>query len=310
VTRLLLFGLIGLGTQLIDGALGMAYGVTTTSLLLASGVAPAVASASVHLAELGTTAASGFSHWRLGNVDWKTTLPLVVPGAIGGFLGGVALSSVSAESAEPVMAAVLCVLGIYVLLRFSVLSAPPALRRGGKPISRWLLSPLGLFGGFMDAAGGGGWGPVCTPALLSTGRLEPRKVIGSVDTSEWFVALGGSLGFLVALGSEKLDWTVIGGLMAGGVIAAPIAAYIVRYLPPRVLGAAVGGLIVFTNVDTLTASAGITGAGRTVAYVAVALVWAATVAYAVGKVRDDAEQSGPAEHEPDRRAGRPATSTT
>ena len=201
MNKLIVMGLIGLGTQLIDGALGMAYGVTTTSLLLSAGVAPAVASASVHLSELGTTAASGVSHWRLGNVDWKTTLPLVVPGALGGFLGGVALSSVSAESAAPVMAGVLCVLGIYVLLRFSILPPPSALRRDGARVSRWLLAPLGLFGGFMDAAGGGGWGPVCTPALLATGRLEPRKVIGSVDTSEWFVALGGSLGFLTGLGT-------------------------------------------------------------------------------------------------------------
>ncbi len=286
MTRLLTIALIGLGTQLIDGALGMAYGVTTTSLLLGYGLAPAVASASVHLAELGTTSASALSHWRLKNVDWPTVRPLVIPGFVGAFCGAVVLSSISADKAAPWMAGVLCVLGIYVLLRFTVLGSPPALRRGdGKPLSRWLLAPLGVVGGFMDAAGGGGWGPICTPALLSTGRLEPRKVIGSVDTSEVIVALGASAGFLTSLGSKDLDATVIAGLVAGGVIAAPLAAYLVRLLPPRILGAAVGGLIVMTNVDTITAAAGINGPVRTLAYATVAAAWAAALLFAITQLR-------------------------
>ncbi len=288
MTKLLTIALIGLGCQLIDGALGMAYGATTTSLLLATGIAPAVASASVHLAELGTTAASGASHWRLKNVDWPTTLPLIIPGALGGFLGAVVLSSISTDTAAPYMAGVLCVLGVYVLLRFSVLGAPPALRGEGKRLSRKFLAPLGLFGGFIDASGGGGWGPVCTPALLSTGRLEPRKVIGSVDTSEWFVALGASIGFLTALGGERLDWTVIAGLMVGGIIAAPIAAWIVRFLPPRILGAAVGGLIVLTNVNTIADAVGIEGTGTWGLRAVVVVVWAGALAIAVRAIRRDA----------------------
>ena len=180
--KLALVAVIGLAAQLVDGALGMAYGATSTSLLLSAGLAPAVVSATVHLAEIGTTAASGAAHWRFKNVDWRTVSILAVPGAIGGFLGAVVLSSLSAESAEPVMAAVLVVLGLYVLLRFSLLGGPAVNREGARPLPRIFLGPLGAFAGFMDAAGGGGWGPISTPALLSTGRMEPRKVIGSVDT--------------------------------------------------------------------------------------------------------------------------------
>lgn len=285
MTKLLTIALIGLGCQLVDGALGMAYGATTTSLLLATGIAPAVASASVHLAELGTTAASGVSHWRLKNVDWPTTLPLVIPGAVGGFLGAVVLSSISTDTAAPYMAGVLCVLGIYVLLRFSVLGAPPALRGDGKRLSRKLLAPLGLLGGFVDASGGGGWGPVCTPALLSTGRLEPRKVIGSVDTSEWFVALGASAGFLASLGGESLDATVIAGLMAGGIVAAPVAAWIVRFLPPRILGAAVGGLIVLTNVNTIADALGVEDGGVWALRALVIAAWASALLVALRAIR-------------------------
>ena len=294
MSKLLTIALIGLGCQLIDGALGMAYGATTTSLLLAAGIAPAVASASVHLAELGTTAASGAAHARLGNVDWKTALPLVIPGAIGGFLGAVVLSSISTDVAAPFMAGILCLLGVYVLLRFSVLGAPPALRGEGKRLPRAFLVPLGLFGGFIDASGGGGWGPVCTPALLSTGRLEPRKVIGSVDTSEWFVALGASIGFIFSLGGEQLDWTVVGGLMLGGIIAAPLAAWIVRFLPPRILGAAVGGLIVFTNVNTIADALGFQDVGTWILRAVVVAAWAAALTVAVRAIRRDAADAAPA----------------
>jgi uncharacterized membrane protein YfcA len=283
--KLLIIGLIGLAAQLVDGALGMAYGVTTTTLLLSAGVAPAVASASVHLAELGTTGASGLAHWRFGNVHWRTVGLLVVPGAVGGFLGAVALSSISAETAAPIMSVILLALGVYVLLRFSVLGGPPTHRGRERRLPWFFLSPLGLFAGFMDAAGGGGWGPISTPALLSSGRLEPRKVIGSVDTSEFLVALGASLGFLVALGGERLDWGIVGALLAGGVIAAPVAAWLVRKLPPRVLGGAVGGLIILTNFRTLSEPLGLEDATLAFGYALVALGWAAAVAFAVAQVR-------------------------
>jgi uncharacterized protein len=283
--KLALVAVIGLAAQLVDGALGMAYGATSTSLLLSAGLAPAIVSATVHLAEIGTTAASGAAHWRFRNVDWRTVSILAVPGAIGGFLGAVVLSSLSAESAEPVMAAVLVVLGLYVLLRFSVLGSPAAGREGGRPLPRIFLGPLGAFAGFMDAAGGGGWGPISTPALLSTGRMEPRKVIGSVDTSEFAVAVGASAGFLVGLGSERIDFGFAGALLVGGLIAAPIAAYLVKLLPPRMLGAAVGGLIVLTNGRTLGEAVGLSGEQIAVLTAIVAVLWAAAVAVALAAVR-------------------------
>ena len=149
---------------------------------------------------------------------------LAGPGFIGAFLGAVVLSSLSADAAKPVMAGVLVVLGLYVLLRFSVLGGPPVRRGRSKPLPAVFLAPLGLFAGFMDAAGGGGWGPIGTPALLSTGRVEPRRVVGSIDTSEFAVALGASAGFLVSLGSERIDFAWAGALLAGGLVAAPIAA--------------------------------------------------------------------------------------
>lgn len=177
---LVLLALVGLGAQLVDGSLGMAYGVTSTTLLLAIGTNPAAASATVHLAEIGTTLASGAAHWRFGNVDWRVVLRIGVPGAIGAFAGATFLSWISTEIAKPVMSLLLLGLGLYVLLRFTF----QGLRSDqlGKPLRRRFLTPLGLVAGFMDATGGGGWGPVGTPAILASGRLEPRKVVGSIDT--------------------------------------------------------------------------------------------------------------------------------
>jgi uncharacterized membrane protein YfcA len=224
---LIIFALVGFGAQLVDGALGMAYGVTSTSLLLIAGVNPATASASVHLAEVGTTLVAGASHWRFGNVDWKLVLRLGVPGAIGAFLGATALSALSTENAAPYMAGVLLALGVYVLLRFSIRPPKVATARVSPHGSKFL-SPLGLVAGFVDASGGGGWGPVATPALLTAGRTAPRTVIGSVDTSEFLVALAASVGFLIGLGSSVLDPWTIGGLLLGGVLAAPLAAWTAR----------------------------------------------------------------------------------
>src|SRR5919106_3815679 len=219
--KLIVLGFVGLLAQLIDGALGMAYGVTSTTLLLGAGVAPASASASVHLAELGTTAASGVAHWRFGNIDWRTVGLMTVPGGIGAFFGAVVLSSLSAEVAAPAIAIFLFGLGAYILIRFATRTFPPRPSRRKLPAA--FLSPLGAFAGFMDAAGGGGWGPIGTPTLLSSGRLEPRKVIGSVDTGEFLVALGASLGFLVSLTWKDVPLATVLLLLAGGLVAAPLA---------------------------------------------------------------------------------------
>ena len=166
VRSLIIFTLVGVGAQLVDGALGMAFGVTASTLLVLSGVASAQASAAVHLAEVGTTFASGLSHWKFKNIDWGIVLELGVPGAVGAFLGATVLSSLSTEDAAPVMAAILLAIGVYVLLRFS-LRTPPAVKVGHDQARREVPAPLGLFGGFIDASGGGGWGPVTTSTLLS-----------------------------------------------------------------------------------------------------------------------------------------------
>ena len=273
----IVLALVGLAAQLVDGSLGMAYGVTSSTLLVATGVAPAVASASVHLAEIGTTAASGVSHWKLGNVDWSVVRRIAVPGAIGAFLGATVLSRLSTEAAAPWMAAILLTLGLYIVVRFTFGSMS---RRSGAVRSRFLV-PVGLIGGFVDATGGGGWGPVATPALLANGRMEPRKVIGTVDTSEFVVAVAASGGFLLGLGSQALDLQLITALFAGGVIAAPIAAYLVRIFPPRVLGAAVGGLIVLTNARTILRTNELEASYGTGVYAIIATLWAAAVAVAV-----------------------------
>lgn len=270
---------VGFVAQLVDGALGMAYGTTSTSLVLATGLAPAAASASVHMAELGTTLVSGYSHRRFGNVDWRTVKRIGIPGAVGGFIGAVVLSSISAELAKPWMATILLALGIYILLRFT-LGAPPR-PRGRTYVRGRFLAPLGLGAGFIDATGGGGWGPALTPTLLATGKMEPRKVVGSVDTSEFLVAFAASIGFLLALGSQGISWSLVAALLAGGVVAAPIAAWLVRMVTARLLGASVGGLVILTNVRTLFDVSGTRGEIRAPVYLALAVAWLLAIALVV-----------------------------
>ncbi|MGW8567725.1 sulfite exporter TauE/SafE family protein [Isoptericola sp. NPDC055881] len=276
---LVLLALVGLGAQLVDGSLGMAYGVTSTTLLLAIGTNPAAASATVHLAEVGTTLASGASHWRFGNVDWKVVLKIGIPGAVGAFAGATFLSWLSTEIAKPLMSLLLLGLGLYVLLRFTLRGLRTD--RLGQPLRKRFLTPLGLVAGFMDATGGGGWGPVGTPAILASGRMEPRKVIGSIDTSEFFVAVAASLGFLFGLGTAGIDPSWALALLVGGLIAAPIAAWLVRLVPPRVLGSAVGGIIVLTNVRTLLSldSFPVDAGVRSLVLGIIAAGWAAAVVY-------------------------------
>ncbi len=195
-----ILAIVGLMAQLVDGSLGMAYGVTSTTLLLAVGISPALASAAVHIAEVGTCAVSGVSHWRFGNVDWSKIAWMAVPGGIGAFLGAIAvtwLATVAEEMLAPAIAVFLFVLGVYVLGRFSFRRKERPVRE--RPISRGFLGPLGFVAGFLDAVGGGGWGPVSTPTLPSSGRMQPRKVVGTVDTGEYVAALAASVGFLLAL---------------------------------------------------------------------------------------------------------------
>lgn len=276
--KLLVLAFVGLLAQLVDGALGMGYGVTSTTLLLIAGAAPASASASVHLAEIGSTLAAGISHWRFGNVDWRVVRRIALPGAIGAFAGATVLSSISTETAAPWMAGILLALGLYLLLRFA---RPLTQRRAAGPLRSRFLGPLGLVAGFVDATGGGGWGPVATPSLLVSGRMEPRKVIGSVDTAEVIVAAAASVGFLIGLGSQGFVLPTVAALLIGGVIAAPVAAWLVRIMPAQLLGAAVGGLIVLTNTRTLIRAFDLDSAVSRPAYTAVIAAWVLAAAFAV-----------------------------
>ncbi|SDF20232.1 hypothetical protein SAMN05660662_1317 [Blastococcus aurantiacus] len=284
---LVLLALVGLGAQLVDGSLGMAYGATSTTLLLAIGTNPAAASATIHLAEIGTTLTSGLSHWKFGNVDWKVVAKIGIPGAVGAFVGATVLSNLSTEVAAPVMSLILLSLGIYLLVRFTLRGIDR--RNLGKPVRKRFLGPLGLVAGFVDATGGGGWGPVGTPALLASGRMEPRKVIGSVSTAEFLVALAASLGFFFALGSQGIDFTWVAALLIGGSIAAPLAAWMVRHIPPRMLGSLVGGLIVLTNTRTLLRSDWIDAgdATRYAAYAAISVIWVLAVVHSFRQHRKD-----------------------
>ncbi len=290
---LVLLALVGLGAQLVDGSLGMAYGVTSTTLLLAIGTNPAAASATVHFAEIGTSLMSGLAHWRFGNVDWKVVARIGVPGAIGAFVGANVLAGLSTAIAAPAMSLILLTLGAYILVRFTFRGLDR--RNLGKPLRKRFLTPLGLVAGFVDATGGGGWGPVGTPAILASGRMEPRKVIGSIDTSEFLVAVAASLGFLLALGSQGVDATWALGLLAGGLVAAPIAAWLVRHVPARMLGSLVGGMIVLTNARTLLRSDWIDAPDpvRYAVYSVISAVWALAVVHSFRRHR--AEKASTAE---------------
>jgi uncharacterized membrane protein YfcA len=283
--KLVLLALVGLGAQLVDGSLGMAYGVTSTTLLLVIGTSPAAASATVHLAEIGTTLVSGASHWRFGNVDWKVVWKIGIPGAIGAFAGATFLSNLSTETAAPLMSIILLTLGLYILIRFTAFGLPRS--ELGKPLRKRFLAPLGVVAGFVDSTGGGGWGPVGTPAILASGRLEPRKTIGSIDTSEFLVAVAASIGFIIGIGSEGVRATWVVALLIGGIVAAPIAAWLVRHIPPRVLGSAVGGIIVLTNARTLLRSDWIDAPDgvRYTVYAVVYAVWAAALTYSIAQYR-------------------------
>ena len=260
--KILLFAIAGLAAQLVDGALGMAFGVTATTVLLITGIGPAAASAAVHIAEVGTAAASGTAHWKLGNVHWPTVFALGVPGAIGAFLGATVLSRISTAAAEPVVTSFLLLLGLWLLFRSIFLSSAKQASKTKEekqrdtarraPRTRVGLGLLGITSGFLDASGGGGWGPMTTSTLLTVGKTQPRKVIGTVSASEFLVSISASVGFIFGLGPQFLSlWQPVAGLLVGGVIAAPIAAWAVSRINPTVLGGLVGLLLVLLNSSRL-----------------------------------------------------------
>ncbi|RFU67644.1 sulfite exporter TauE/SafE family protein [Peribacillus saganii] len=248
--KLFVLAFIGFFAQLIDGALGMAYGVTSSSLLLAFSIAPAVASASVHLSEVVTTAASGVSHIKFGNVDKTMVFRLIIPGSIGAFIGACFLSNLPGDIVKPYVSAFLLLLGLYVIIRFLFLFQASE-EKDAQPLSVKQSIPLGFIAGFADATGGGGWGPIATPVLLSKKGMTARKVVGTVDTSEFAIAVSATAGFILSLGWDTVNWLWVGALMIGGIFAAPIAAYLVRIVPPQLMGVFVGGFIIIVNIRTI-----------------------------------------------------------
>ncbi|HEY6416490.1 MAG TPA: sulfite exporter TauE/SafE family protein, partial [Acidimicrobiales bacterium] len=272
--RLLVFALAGLFGQLVDGALGMAFGVTSSTVLLSSGINPAASSASVHLAEIGTTFTSGLSHWRFGNVSWPLVARIGVPGAAGAFVGATVLSSFTGDWLTPAVAVVLFSLGALVIVR-SLRGDLRGRTRHPSTLRKRFLAPLGLGAGFLDAVGGGGWGPVATPTLLTAGRLEPRMVIGSVSASELLVTLAASAGFLIGIGGEGIQASLVLALLVGGVVAAPLAAWLVHHTDASALGVVVGTLLLVTNARLLMLELDVPGPMRFLVIVGLAAAGAA-----------------------------------
>ena len=235
---LLPFIAIGFAAQLVDGALGMAFGVISNTLLISMGVPPAAASAGVHAAESFTTAFSGISHIAHRNVDWRLFRRLVIPGVAGGILGAYVLTNISAELARPFVLAYLSAIGLYLLWRG--VRSPPV----EKPPK--LVAPLGLIGGFLDAVGGGGWGPVVTSNLLAQGG-RPRKVVGTVNTAEFFLAVTISATFIATLGLSAFTIATV-GLLIGGVAAAPLGALVAKRVPAKPLLILVGIVLTITSI--------------------------------------------------------------
>jgi uncharacterized protein len=234
---LLPFIAVGFAAQLVDGAIGMAFGVISSTLLVTLGVPPAAASAGVHTVETATTAVSGISHVYHGNVDWRLFWRIALPGMLGAVLGAYVLTSIDASVAKPIVLAYLMIIGLIILWR--------GVRQSHREATPKVIVPLGLVGGFLDSAGGGGWGPIVTSNLILQGAT-PRRTIGTVNAAEFFVTLSAAAAFLYALGWEVLTQATL-GLMIGGVAAAPLGAWLVKRVSTRPLMIAVGVLLVVTS---------------------------------------------------------------
>lgn len=239
--NVVVFIIVGFLAQLIDGALGMAYGVSSTTFMLSLGVSPAAASMSVHTAEMFVTAVSGLSHLKLGNVDLSMFKKLVIPGVLGGIVGAYILTSLPGDVIKPFVSAYLLIMGGVILYKVFA----------KKHEERNVESHLGLLavvGGFFDAVGGGGWGPIVTTTIVARGH-NPRFAIGSVNLSEFFVTLAQVVTFVITLGT--VNWIPVLGLIIGGVVAAPVAAFVCKKVPVRVLMGMVGVLIILLSIRTI-----------------------------------------------------------
>lgn len=256
--NILLFAVIGFLAQIVDGAIGMAYGVISTTVLLSIGIPPAVASAAVHTSEIVTTGISGFSHAMFKNIDYALFRRLVLPGIIGSILGAYILTKIPLQIAKPVIASYLLIMGLVILykamkgekfLQFiqSVISTKVLKNR--LPSEHAIgLTPLALTGGFFDAAGGGGWGPIVTSSLLAQGTA-PHYTIGSVNLTEFLIAVSSSATFFLTI--NIIHWNIILGLILGGSVAAPIAAYMARRIHPKLIMLLAGSTIILLSLRTL-----------------------------------------------------------
>ena len=237
--------------ELIDGGLGMGYGVSLTSLLLSIGLGTALASASVHISEVFTTLISGVSHFKLGNFDKKIFIYLTITGVFGGVLGAyVAVKLQDVKFIKPLIAGILLIFGLIIIIKFlkkkqETEYLQPRIRK---------LAPLGFIASFVDAIGGGGWGPITTPALIAT-NTHPKKAIGSVNFAEFFVTLAISITFLLTL--DNIDFKIIVPILIGGLISAPIAALVTKRLNHKILGILVGSFIILLSIRTILISTGV-----------------------------------------------------
>lgn len=262
----LIFSFVGAVAQFVDGLLGMGFGVISASLLTVIGYSAVTASAAVHAAKVGTTFISGASHWHAGNVDWRVLITIGIPGALGAFFGAVVLVNVSLSGARMWMAVVLLFLGILIVLRYGF---GKNLTSAVKIRSRNLW-PIGLVGGFVDATGGGGWGPVATPSLLTVTRHKPHRVVGTVSAAEFLVALSASMGFIFGAAYANIPWFAVLGLFLGGAATAPIAARLAHRYPTQPLGVGVGAMVMVANIvviATVLNLPGVFGAGAVLAIV-------------------------------------------
>jgi uncharacterized membrane protein YfcA len=269
---LVLFAIAGFCASFVDGALGMGFGPTSSSILLGSGLAPQAASTAVNLAKIATGVASAVSHWQFNNIDRKLVLRLAIPGCIGALAGVTVLSSVPASMLRPILAVLLVVVGLRILFRFALMTsnaaspegkesddAPPSFKVPGVEIAA---ATGGMTNGLIGA-----WGPVVTPFLLHRG-VPPRFSVGCVNTSEIAVAFVSAFTLLSSFGAVGLNYKVVLAMLLGGIVAAPIAAWVIRYVPPRPMGIATAALLLLTNVRELIAWSGLDG-GRWAIYSAV-----------------------------------------
>jgi uncharacterized membrane protein YfcA len=251
VNPFLVYVLVGLVCGAIDSSLGMGYGVSSTSILLSFGIAPAIASASIHTAEGFVDIVSGVSHWKFGNIDKSMILDLLITGVIGAILGAYVLSMLSLEFAKPFVSLILMMLGIVILLKF-LLKKVTKERKFSKNVTRL----LGFIGAFIDVLGGGGWGPIVTSTLVAKGK-DPKKAVGTVEMTEPIISFTAVIVFGILCGFDNFLWSIVLPIMIGGFILTPVSAYVTKKIPKKWFGILVGLWLLILNLRTVLQSLGL-----------------------------------------------------